>query len=240
MPPRQRMVEIKNIVDMGRELDESYRQFAMRVQRDILMLGIEDSNSVILDSLQHKVPDDIYNTMLIALRIEKQRTKFTSIKEYNDILFQMSGPTTDIGSIPGFANHGAPRGQRYNAAGPSRNPRQRQQQRFNPAVRPQAQVHNNMRPQQPVTPPAPFSCDTCGVNYTHATEACVKCMFCNKLGHTADECRGRLRSEANAGGSNAATAPNNSSGSYRGSNARGRGGYARGGRGRGANGPNRR
>ncbi|KAF9970750.1 hypothetical protein BGZ75_002136, partial [Mortierella antarctica] len=103
-----------------------------------------------------------------------------------------------------------------------------------------AQVHNNMRPQQPATTPAPFSCDTCGVNYTHATEACVKCMFCNKLGHTADECRGRLRSEANAGGSNAATAPNNSTGSYRGSNARGRGGYPRGGRGRGANGPNRR
>ncbi|KAF9270948.1 hypothetical protein BGZ68_004542, partial [Mortierella alpina] len=63
MAPRQRMVEIKNIVDMGREHDESYRQFAMRVQRDIMMLGIEDNNSVILDSLQYKVPNYVLSNM---------------------------------------------------------------------------------------------------------------------------------------------------------------------------------
>ncbi|KAF9554052.1 hypothetical protein EC968_009936, partial [Mortierella alpina] len=54
MPPTNRIDEIRKIVDTGREFNETYRQFAMRVQRDVLLLGIEDSNSVILDALKHQ------------------------------------------------------------------------------------------------------------------------------------------------------------------------------------------
>ncbi|KAF9553369.1 hypothetical protein EC968_010511, partial [Mortierella alpina] len=104
--------------------------------------------------------------------------------------------------------------QRHNGAGPSRNQRHKQQQRFNPVARPQEQAAPNTpaQPSQPpVTPRAMFTCDKCGPNRTHPTEKCVQCMHCYKFGHIADDCRARLRGEPSTDGSNNATAPNNSS-----------------------------
>ncbi|KAF9944863.1 hypothetical protein BGZ70_004270, partial [Mortierella alpina] len=208
MPPRQRMIEIKNIVEMGRNPGESYRLFSMRIQRDIMMLGIEDTNSVILDSLMYKVPDDIYNTMLLSLRLEEKKTKFTSIEQYTDVLGRMSGPTTEIGRSPAPTNYDGSGGQMHNSAGPSRNSRHRQQ-RFNPVARPQEQLQQVTQPQPVVTPPASFTCDNCGPNRTHPTETCIQCLHCYKRGHTADNCRSRLRNDAGTEGSSNATAPNN-------------------------------
>ncbi|KAF9944031.1 hypothetical protein BGZ72_002883, partial [Mortierella alpina] len=96
MPVRERMDEIRNIIGLGRKSNETYRQFALRINHDVTMLGIKDDNEVIIDSLMDKVPDTVYNDMLLMLRMEKKsRCHFTSIKDFTDILSDMAGPTMD-------------------------------------------------------------------------------------------------------------------------------------------------
>ncbi|KAF9554522.1 hypothetical protein EC968_009597, partial [Mortierella alpina] len=189
MPVKDRMEEIRGIIALGRRSNETYRQFALRIHHDVTLLGIKDDNEVIIDSLQDKVPDGVFNDMLITLRIAKQsRCRFTSIKDFTDILSDMAGPTVDIGKQHAVADEHSPRPanrpNRGTSNGVNRN-RTFGRHRFDPNRRGPTQPASTMHQAAP-TSRIRKHCNNCGPNNTHSTEECVQCSYCHKKGHTAD------------------------------------------------------
>jgi hypothetical protein len=200
------MEEIRKIVGLGRKSNETYRQFALRIHHDVTMLGIKDDNEVIIDALLDKVPDGVYNDMLITLRISKNaRCRFTSIKDFTDILSDMAGPTMDVGTQRPMADdylpRSAPRNNRGASNGANRN-RTFGRHRFNPAQRSPTQSVPATQ-QDSLAPRGRQHCNNCGLNNTHSTAECVQCTFCHKKGHTADVCRARPQNnQGNNNGNN--------------------------------------
>lgn len=210
MPVRERMDEIRKIIGLGRKSNETYRQFALRVHHDVTMLGIKDDNEVIIDSLLDKVPDDVYNTMLLTLRLEKRtRCRFTSIHDFTEILSDMVGPTMDLGAQrPALDDYitarPAPRMNKGASSGANRN-RNSGRNRFDPARRQPMQPASATQQAAP-RPQGRQQCDNCGPNNTHSTNGCLLCTFCHKRGHTVNVCRARQYSnQANDNGADEPT-----------------------------------
>ncbi|CAO3568599.1 unnamed protein product [Mortierella alpina] len=101
----------------------------------------------------------------------------------------------------------APRMNRGASSGANRN-RNSGRNRFDPARRQPMQPAPATQQAAP-RPQGRQQCNNCGPNNTHSTNGCLLCTFCNKRGHTVDECRARKYSnQANNNGADEPTQTN--------------------------------
>ncbi|KAF9403287.1 hypothetical protein BGX21_005704 [Mortierella sp. AD011] len=73
--------------------DETYRHFAWRIAREVKVCRIKDDDNIALAAMTSALPYYTRNTMNLALWIKKnEKTRFTSIKDFIEILSDMEGP----------------------------------------------------------------------------------------------------------------------------------------------------
>ncbi|KAF9274298.1 hypothetical protein BGZ68_000786, partial [Mortierella alpina] len=91
---QERVKQIKTLLETGREEHESYRQFAMRIARDMRLYGIKDDNEMVLSLLSATVTPDTFNMMVTRLQVLNQSAemRFTSISDFTKIMSNLIGP----------------------------------------------------------------------------------------------------------------------------------------------------
>lgn len=175
---QERIEQIKALLETGREAKESYREFAMRVSRDIRVYGVKDDNEMVLTLLGATVPCDILNFMQLRLFVEKGINKFVSVNDFTNILSTMVGPnktTPKTGGIPKTSSGSSRQDNRRN--GSSRRPYDR--------------VSNGRETNEGRSSAGnkKYHCKYCGQNETHDTKDHVECTRCHRAGHKAATCR---------------------------------------------------
>ncbi|KAG0195627.1 hypothetical protein BGX28_000952, partial [Mortierella sp. GBA30] len=178
---QERIAQIKQLLETGRKDHESYRQFAMRISRDIRVYGIKDDNEMVLSLLSATVTPDTLNLMVTRLQVLKQNAevRFLSINDFTKIMSNLIGPlgTYDkksYGSIS-IKDH-------RRVTGPYRLQKKANAARFSPKIR---QQEPNITPRSMVLKPMTHNCAACGPNRSHNTADCIgNCTHCGKKGHS--------------------------------------------------------
>ncbi|KAG0352137.1 hypothetical protein BGZ54_002952, partial [Gamsiella multidivaricata] len=179
---QERIEQIKQLLITGRENRESYRQFAMRIARDIRIYGVKDDNEMVLTLLSATMSPDALNNMVTRLHVEKGASAdFTSINDFTRVLSGLVGPHAHV-------NRDANGNPVDTSTGASRNKHNKGANRFSPASKkhePKEMFRgSNNRTSQL------FDCKHCGMNTTHETAGHKQCFKCGRRGHIEAECRG--------------------------------------------------
>ncbi|KAI7816111.1 hypothetical protein BC939DRAFT_497650 [Gamsiella multidivaricata] len=179
---QERIEQIKQLLPTGRESRETYRQFAMRISRDIRIYGVKDDNEMVLTLLSATVSPDTLNNMVARLHVRKgAAVDFTSINDFTSVLSGLVGPQAHINRDANGTSAGI-------STGASRNKRSRGSNRFSPT---------NKKPEPKEAFRGPnnragqlLDCKLCGMNPTHETAGHKQCSKCGRRGHSDAECRG--------------------------------------------------
>ncbi|KAF9984731.1 hypothetical protein BGZ80_008216, partial [Entomortierella chlamydospora] len=92
---QERIAQVKALLETGRKDNESFRQFAMRIARDIRIYGVKDDNEMVLTLLGATVSDDLLNQMVTRLQARKpDAVTFTSISDFTKTLSGFVGPNS--------------------------------------------------------------------------------------------------------------------------------------------------
>ncbi|KAF9179083.1 hypothetical protein BGZ51_004077 [Haplosporangium sp. Z 767] len=181
-----RIAQFKQLLEIRRMEKESYRQFAMRIARDIRICGIKDDNELVLSLLSATVNPETFNLMVTRLHILKRKeATFTSIADFTKVMSGLTGP--EDASHPNVNQAITPS---ENTNGPQRH-HSHGQNRFSPKNRPQESNKNeqHVSNRNNTRSGGQFYCVLCKSNPTHNTLECKKCTLCQKMGHVYDECR---------------------------------------------------
>ncbi|KAG0013907.1 hypothetical protein BGZ80_010768 [Entomortierella chlamydospora] len=89
----QRLSRLAQFIFIKLKDDETYRRFAWRIAREVKVCRIKDDDNIALAAMTSALPYYTRNTMNLALWIKKnEKTRFTSIKDFIEILSDMEGP----------------------------------------------------------------------------------------------------------------------------------------------------
>ncbi|KAG0346584.1 hypothetical protein BGZ54_005174, partial [Gamsiella multidivaricata] len=150
---QERINQRMNLLKSGRKKGESYRQFAMRISRDIRVYGIKNDNEVVLSLLCGSVTPGTLNLMIMRLAMDdKDATRFTSINAFIKILSILVGPNQPHDRIKTDSSD----------AGPLRNNRNGSARRFTPKGTPQSSaspIATSRHQSSQSTPP--YQCHKC-------------------------------------------------------------------------------
>jgi len=204
MTEQERIGKIQQLCAAGRESNESYREFAMRIDRDIRVYGIKDDNEMVLSLLASLVKPTTLDTMQLTLRLEKNdaNAEFTSVCDFIRIMGGMNGPQSVLRkNTNGSVHDSSPRALRnkrnknirFNPTGGNGN---QSSGSSNQNIDDQNLSAGNHRSNGDQRRPSFFNdarqqynCNHCGKNYTHDTARHIVCTKCQLRGHSAENCR---------------------------------------------------
>ncbi|KAF9371596.1 hypothetical protein BGX21_005078 [Mortierella sp. AD011] len=163
-------------VQTGRLEEETYKQYAMRVSRDIRIFGTEDNNSAVLSVLEETVDPLVRTIMRFGLQAKKRKETFDSINEFIELLASVDGPqdtrsllfdsSDKLPSETSLCTKNAKNHTKNNGAGPMRH--RQNKIRFSPQNG-KARSYVTRNDDQDKR----FFCEKCGKNSTHTSNDCI-------------------------------------------------------------------
>ncbi|KAF9147926.1 hypothetical protein BGX20_006509, partial [Mortierella sp. AD010] len=126
---QERQAHLLRLVQTGRLEEETYKQYAMRVSRDVRIYGTEDNNSVILGVLEETVDPLVRTVMRFGLQAKTGKNTFESISEFIGLLTSVDGPqdtrslvfgSSDKSSDTSLRTKNAKNHTKNDSAGPTR------------------------------------------------------------------------------------------------------------------------
>ncbi|KAF9081067.1 hypothetical protein BGX23_001341 [Mortierella sp. AD031] len=198
LTPTERFRTVARVAQTGRRFKESYRNFALRLQRSVRVYRIDDNNATVPSGIMGSIPSLELN--LIKNSIQKAGTSLSEVKldsicDVLTALSAMEGPddslkrphslvdndSDDDKSSPSskFDKNNDKRPRYPNQRGNGRRDKGKTTTNSSSASSSSSSTSNKKT----------FHCDNHGENTSHATKDCRICSKCNKFGHTAPYCR---------------------------------------------------
>jgi hypothetical protein len=92
----QRLHVMKEMANLGRQPNETYKRYAARTLQYANLYNISDNSDIILEQLIHTIPTDTYNTLLKYQSKHPEETTFGSIKDFCETLGKLEGPNDSL------------------------------------------------------------------------------------------------------------------------------------------------
>ncbi|KAH7033828.1 hypothetical protein BKA57DRAFT_443010 [Linnemannia elongata] len=191
----------------GRRNKESYRNFALRLQRSVRVYRIDDSNATVLSGIMGSIPSLELN--LIKNSIQKAGTslsdvRLNSITELLTALSAMEGPDDSLKrphSLVDDDEDDKKDASSSKTGNGNNNGRKRLRHHRNDRGG-KGKANTDSAPSSSVSDSGKktFHCDNHGDNYSHDTKNCRHCTKCNKKGHTAPYCNSDRKKNADSKG----------------------------------------
>ncbi|KAK3819136.1 MAG: hypothetical protein JOS17DRAFT_778170 [Linnemannia elongata] len=207
LTPKERFLTVARVAETGRRNKESYRNFALRLQRSVRVYRIDDSNATVLSGIMGSIPSLELN--LIKNSIQKAGTslsdvRLNSITELLTALSVMEGPDDSLKrphSLVDDDEDDKKDASSSKTSNGNHNGRKRLRHRKNDrGSKGKANADSSPSSSLSDSGKKTFHCDNHGDNYTHDTKNCRHCTKCNKKGHTAPYCNSDRKKNADSKG----------------------------------------
>ncbi|KAF8926178.1 hypothetical protein BGZ47_002861 [Haplosporangium gracile] len=207
LTPKERFLTVARVAETGRRNKESYRNFALRLQRSVRVYRIDDSNTTVLSGIMGSIPSLELN--LIKSSIQKAGTSLTDVKldsisEVLTALSAMEGPDDSLKRSHSLVDDdeddekGTFLSKTQNG---NKHDRKRQRHRSNDR-RGKGKTTVGLSSSSSLSDSGKktYHCNNHGKNYSHDTKNCRHCTKCNKHGHTAPYCKSDRKNFDSKGG----------------------------------------
>ncbi|KAK5809850.1 hypothetical protein F5H01DRAFT_323098 [Linnemannia elongata] len=207
LTPKERFLTVARVAETGRRNKESYRNFALRLQRSVRVYRIDDNNATVLSGIMGSIPSLELN--LIKNSIQKAGTslsdvRLNSITELLTALSAMEGPDDSLKrphSLVDDDEDDKKDASSSKTSNGNHNSRKRLRHRKNDrGSKGKANADSSQSSSLSDSGKKTFHCDNHGDNYTHDTKNCRHCTKCNKKGHTAPYCNSDRKKNADSKG----------------------------------------
>ncbi|KAF9083977.1 hypothetical protein BGX29_002805, partial [Mortierella sp. GBA35] len=200
LTPKERFDTVARVAEIGRRSKESYRNFALRLQRSVRVYRIDDGNTTVLSGILRSMPSLELN--LIKGAIQKAGTslfevKMDSINEILSVISAMEGPDDSLKRQHHLVdddsddddNTPSPKFDKKNNNKRPRHPNQRGNGRRGKGKTNTTSSSSSSSSSSFSNDKKTFHCDHHGDNRTHNTKDCRFCDKCKQHGHTAPFCK---------------------------------------------------
>ncbi|KAG9066456.1 hypothetical protein KI688_001682 [Linnemannia hyalina] len=192
LTPTERFNTVARVAEIGRRHKESYRNFALRLQRSVRVYRIDDNNATVLSGIVSSIPSvelNLIKTSIQKIGTSLSEVKLDSICEILTNLSVMEGPDDSLKRPHSLVDDDEDDKDASSSKTSNNHGHKRQRHRKNDRRgKGKPTADSSSFPSSSNSGKKTFHCDNHGENYSHDTKNCRHCTKCNKNGHTAPYC----------------------------------------------------
>ncbi|KAG0287667.1 hypothetical protein BGZ97_007027 [Linnemannia gamsii] len=184
LTPTERFNTVARVAEVGRRHKESYRNFALRLQRSVRVYRIDDNNATVLSGIMGSIPSMEVN--LIKNSIQRSGTSLSEVKlnSISEILTNLSVMEGPDDSLKRPRNLNDDDSDDKSDVPLSKHDNKRQKRPVHRKNDRRSREKKTTGSSSPKAADKTFNCEHHGENISHDTKDCRYCTYCKKHGHT--------------------------------------------------------